>query len=138
MRPVRLVRIAAEAEGVRLRGLATRMVVRLVCAVIALVFVIAALTFGHIAAWYGLRQDLGFSFYQTTGALGGADLLIAAILGYYAARSTPSRIERDALEVRKQAIAGLGNMLSLTQLAFAALRIMASMRRPGRRAAATE
>jgi hypothetical protein len=133
MRPVRLARIAAEAEGVRLRGLATRIATRVVLAVVALVFIIGAIVFAHVAAWYEIRAGLDQTFLITTGIMGGADLLIAIILGLLASRSRPSRVEREALEVRRQAIQGISGTLSVTQMLIPALRLMANMRRARRR-----
>ena len=133
MRPYRLARIAAEAEGVRLRGMATRMVMRVVLAVIALLFGIGAIVFAHIAAWYWLRIDRDMSFYPTAGLLGGFDLLVAIILLLLASRSGPSRVEKEALEVRQRAIAGIESTLSLTQLVLPALRLATSMRKAPRR-----
>jgi hypothetical protein len=129
MRPIRLARIAAEAEGVRLRGMMTRIVTRVILAVIGLVFVIGALVFGHVAAWYGLRIGLDQSYLVTTGILGGADLLVAVILLLLASRSSPSRVEIEAREVRRKAIEGIGSALTLTQLALPLLRIVSGTRR---------
>ncbi len=131
MRPVRLVRIAADAEVLRWRAFAGRTVTRLVCALIALIFVIGALTFAHVAAWYALRIDAGLQFYWVALILGGADLIIAFVLLLMANRSTPSRVEREALEVRQRAIAGLTTTLSLAQLALPALRVANAARRRG-------
>jgi hypothetical protein len=130
MRPVRLLRIAAEAEGVRLRGMMARVVTRAVFAVIALFFILGALTFGHIAAWYEIRIALEQSYLATAGILGGADLLVAVILLFLASRSTPSRVEIEAREVRRQALQGIGSAMSLTQLALPIfLRVMNGARR---------
>jgi hypothetical protein len=133
MRPVRLARIAAEAEGVRLRGFITRVITRLILGVVALLFVLGAVAFGHVAAWYEIRTALNQSFLATTGIMGGADLLIAVILGLLASRSRPSRIEVEALEVRRQAIQGITNTLSITQMLIPLLRLMANLRRGRRR-----
>jgi hypothetical protein len=133
MRPYQLARIAAEAEGVRLRGMATRMVTRIVCAVIALLFVLGAVAFAHIAAWCWLRIDRDLPYYLAAAILGGFDLFIAVILLLIASRSSPSRVEREALDVRKRAIAGIGTAMSLTQLVIPALRIASSMRKSPRR-----
>ena len=103
MRPVRLARIAAEAEGVRLRGMMARLVTRAIFAVIALFFVLGAVTFGHVAAWYKIRMALNQSYLATAGILGGVDLLLAIILLFLASRSTPSRVETEAREVRRKA-----------------------------------
>lgn len=129
MRPFRLARIAAEAEGVRLRGMATRIVTRIVLAVIALFFVLGAVVFGHIAAWYEVRTTLDQSYLATTGILGGVDLLLAVILGFLATRSTPSRVEVEALDVRRKAIQGIGSAFSLTQMVIPILRLAFGMGR---------
>jgi hypothetical protein len=124
MRPFRLARIAAEAEGVRLRGMLTRIVVRVILACIALLFVIGAVVFVHIAAWYELRIVLDQSYLASAGILGGGDLLLAVILGFVASRSSPSRVELEALEVRRKAIEGIGSALSLSQMALPVLRLV--------------
>ena len=134
MRPIRLARIAAEAEGVRLRGMVSRLAVRVVCLVVAVLFVIGAVVFVHIAAWGWIRLDEGLSYFATAGILGGIDLLIALILVALASRSGPSRVEREALDVRNRAIEGVTSALTLSQLAIPALQIVAGMRRRGRRA----
>ncbi len=130
MRPIRLARVAAEAEGVRLKGLATRFALRLVFAIVALLFIIGALVFVHIALWYGIRLGWELSPYAAAGILGVLDLLIAAILLVLASRSTPSRVEREALQVRKQAVEGIRSVLSLSQLALPVLRVATRRRRP--------
>jgi hypothetical protein len=133
MRPIRLARIAAEAEVVRLRGFVSRIVTRIIFGVLALVFVMGALVFAHIAGWYGLRIGLSQGFLATTGELGGADLLAAAVLGFLAYRSTPGRVEVEALDVRRKAIQAIGSAFSLAQLAMPALRIAANLQRRRRR-----
>ena len=124
IRPVRLAQIAAQAEATRLRGMVTRIAVRAAFGVVALVFVIGALVFAHIAAWSAIVAYLHQSDLITAGILGGADLLIAIILGILASRSAPSRIEQEALAVRRQAMDSMSNTLSLTQLALPLLRFV--------------
>ncbi len=133
MRPFRLARIAAEAEGVRLRGMATRIVTRAILAVIALFFVLGAVVFGHIAAWYEIRTALDQSYLVTTGILGGADLVVALILVFFATRSSPSRVEIEALDVRRKAVEGIVSALSLTQMVIPLLRLVSGMRSGRRR-----
>jgi hypothetical protein len=134
MRPLRLARIAAEAEGVRLRGMMTRMVTRVIFAVLALLFVLGAVVFVHIAAWYEVRTALEQTYLATAGILGGADLLLAIILGVLASRSSPSRTEVEALEVRRKAIEGLGSALSLGQMVVPIVRMASGLTRRRRRA----
>jgi hypothetical protein len=129
MRPFRLARIAAEAEGVRLRALVSRIITRAILGVIALLFVLGAIVFAHLAAWYWVRTGLDQTFLGATGILGGGDLLVAVILAFLATRSAPSRVEVEALAVRRKALEGIGGAISLTQLVMPILRIAVKMRR---------
>jgi hypothetical protein len=129
VRPVQLARIAAEAEGVRLRRLARRIVLRAILGVIALLFFLGAIVFAHIAVWYWLRTGLTQSFPAAAGILGGGDLLVAIILGIVATRSSPSRVELEALAVRRQAMAAIGGTFTLAGLVIPILRIVANLRR---------
>ena len=129
MRPFRLMRVAAEAEGVRLRGFVSRIAMRVILGMIALLFVLGVIVFVHLAAWYWLRVGSGQSFLAATGILGGVDLVVAIILGFLATRSTPSRVELEALDVRRKAIQAIGSTLSLSQMIVPALRIVANLRR---------
>lgn len=129
MHPFRLARIAAEAEGVRWRRLARRTAMRAIFGVVALLFVLGAIVFAHIAVWYWVRTGLDFSFLAATGILGGADLLVAIILGLLAARSTPSRVETEAVDVRRKAIHAMTSSLSLVQLVIPIVRVAVNRRR---------
>jgi hypothetical protein len=113
--------------------MASRIIVRVVLAVVALLFVIGALVFVHIAAWYWIRIDREMSFYAASGILGGVDLLIAVILLVLASRSTPSRVEREALLVRQRAVEGITGVFTLSQLVLPILRFLVGLRRRGRR-----
>jgi len=106
MRATQLARAAAEAEGLRLRLLARRQVGRVVCAVIALVFLVAALAVGHVLAWLGLR-DYFNNVYSLLIVL-AADCLLLLIFALLAAISSPGAMEREALEIRQTAVSQLG------------------------------
>jgi hypothetical protein len=129
MRPFRLARIAAEAEGIRLRGMMTRIITRIIYAAAALCFVLGALAFGHIAAWYEIRTVLNQTYLATTGILGGVDLLLAIILLLLASGSSRGRTEIEAREVRRQAFDGLAGALSVTQLVLTLLSLISEARR---------
>jgi hypothetical protein len=124
MRTLRLARIAAEAEGLRLRYSARRAVVRIVLGLVALGLLFGALVFCHIAAWYWLRQ----SWDRSPAALiiAGGELVLALILVLLAARSSPGRVEAEALAVRRRALEAAGSSLAfsalLTQLLPLAVR----------------
>jgi hypothetical protein len=129
MRPFRLARIAAEAELVRLRGMMTRIMTRVIFGVVALFFLLGAMVFAHVAAWYEIRIGLDQSYLATAGILGGADLLLAIILLLLASRSSPSKVEVEALIVRRRAIEGIGSALTLTQLALPLVRLASNFGR---------
>jgi hypothetical protein len=129
MRPFRLARIAAEAELVRLRGMMTRIMTRAIFGVVALFFLLGAMVFAHVAAWYEIRIGLDQSYLATAGILGGADLLLSIILLLLASRSSPSKVEVEALNVRRRAIEGIGSALTLTQLALPLVRLASNFGR---------
>ena len=129
MRTLRLARLAAEAEGLRLRYRARRTAARITLALLALVFLLAALLFGHIAVWYWLRkywqpQYVGLTF-------SGVDIVLAMVLGLLASRSTPGRMEREALAVRRHALEGASRSIAWTTLALQVLRAVRSWRSRG-------
>ncbi|HYZ25143.1 MAG TPA: hypothetical protein VE690_23640 [Rhodopila sp.] len=129
MNPVRLARIAAEAETLRLRAMAGRYVQRIVFAIVALLFMLAVLVFVHVIAWYALNASANLGFYNACLIVGGVDLLIALLFLALAARSAPSSAEREAVAVRQRAIEGMQQFGTYSQLALPALRLAASMRR---------
>jgi hypothetical protein len=129
MRPFRLARVAAEAEGVRLRGFARRIVSRAILGIIALLFILGAVVFAHLAVWYWLRTGLDETYLASAGILGGADFLVGILLGFLATRSTPSRVEVEALDVRRKAIQAMGSGLSISRLVIPIFQLMVNMRR---------
>jgi uncharacterized membrane protein len=130
LRPLRLARIAAEAEGLRLRYIARRTAIRAVIGLIALVFLLGALAFFHVAFWFWLRRH--FESPATSLIVAGADLLIALLCGLLAARSSPSRLEREALDVRRRALENATSTLAYTTLAAQALRLGTNLIRRAR------
>src|SRR5262245_23615202 len=121
MRTFRLARIAAEAEAVRLRHRARRAAIRAVCAVVAIIFLAGALVFAHVAAWYWLRQCWEARYVGL--AFAGADVLLAILFGLLAIRSSPGRIETEALEVRRRALEGASASVAWSSLAVQVLRM---------------
>lgn len=101
MRSLRLARIAAQAEGLVLRRHARRIVVQAAMGAVAVVFVICALALAHFAGWLALVNVVA-PVWAALIVL-GVDIVIALILGLMAMRSSPDRIEREAIQVRDQA-----------------------------------
>jgi hypothetical protein len=110
MRALRLARVAAEAEVLRLRRRARRTALRAAFAIIASVFAFAALCFAHVAVFMAIRHSLG----STSSALIvlGADLGIALACVLVASISSPDRIELEALQVRERALQQVEEMLA--------------------------
>jgi hypothetical protein len=129
LRPIRLARIGAEAEIVRLRRQTQRTVVRVVLGLIALVFLTAAVVTAHVAFWFWLRVALGWAPAAAAAILTGGDLLLAIILGLLAAKSGPSRLEREALEVRRRAWDQAGNTMAVSALLVPVLRVAVDLLR---------
>jgi hypothetical protein len=114
MRSINLLKIAAEAEVLRYRCMAARQGRRAAFGAVALVFVLAVLVLGEVAAWFALY--LRFAAIPTTLILLGINLIIAIPFGLLAVRSTPSRAELEALQVRQQSLDAARGALSLAAL----------------------
>ena len=129
MRTFRLARIAAEAEGLRLRQRAQRTVIRAAFGMIAMGFLIGAVIFVHLAAWYWIRQTLRDEYAALI--LGGVDFVLAMVLAFLATRSTPSRVELEALAVRQRAVESAVSSIAVSSLIFQAVRLLSNLlRRP--------
>ena len=114
MLPIRLIRIALEAETLRLSHKARRTMVRVVLGCFAMALAVGVLVFLHIAVWYWLRQSLEARYVALIFA--GVDLVLALILALLAARSVPGRVEREALELRRRALDDITDSLTVSAL----------------------
>jgi hypothetical protein len=101
MRLVRLGKIAAQAEALRLRRLVRRQAMRGVFAAVAALFGFGVLAWLHVAGCLALTPRFGPTYAALIVA--GVDVVFAAICGALAAFSSPDRIEREALLVREEA-----------------------------------
>lgn len=102
MRSVNLLKLAFDAEILRLRAMVARQARRAAFGTIALIFALAVLALAEIAGWQGLR--LRVAAIPATLILLGIDLIIATIFALLAARSSPGHDEEEALRVRRQAL----------------------------------
>jgi hypothetical protein len=132
MRAYRLASVAAEAEAIRWQCMASRMAMRVLFAVIAVLFLIGVIAFAHIAAWYWLRTGFDQGFYAAACILGGTDLFVAVVFGFLASRSSPGREEREALAVRRRALQNIATALSITEMAIPVLRMTNNLLRRSR------
>lgn len=123
MRLVRLGRIAAQAEILRLRRLVRRQIRRGIYGAVAGVFALGLLAWLHIALALWLASLMAPPFAALIVA--GVDLVIVAIFGLLAASDTPDRIEREALVVRDEARA------QMTEAAVMSVVVIPILRRIG-------
>jgi hypothetical protein len=125
VRAFRLARIAAEAEGLRLRERMRRTAMRAAFGIVAMGFLAGAVVFAHVAAWFWLR--VAWEAQYAALMVAGADLVLAIVLARLAARSSPSRVELEALAVRRRAIDSVGSTLAFSALAMQLLRLFTNL-----------
>ncbi len=127
MRTFRLARIAAEAEGLRLRQRAQRTAIRAAFGMIALAFMLGTVIFIHIAAWYWIRESWERQYAALI--LAGADFVLAMVLAFLASRSAPGRVELEALAVRQRAVESAVGSIAVSSLMFQGLRVLTNLLR---------
>jgi hypothetical protein len=101
MRTLQLAKVAAQAEGLRLRSMAERQTRRAAFGAVACVFLIAFLVAAHIAI--GMALVPRFTPVQAVLIVGAGDLALTLLLGAMAAFSKPGKIEQAAYEVGQRA-----------------------------------
>jgi arginine exporter protein ArgO len=102
MRTLELPRIAARAEGFRLRALLRRQAIRALLGFIAAMFLLVALAAANVAGAMALAERM--PPIEAVLIMAGIDVLVAIVLAALAARDVPSDVEREALAVRRAAV----------------------------------
>jgi hypothetical protein len=92
----------------------------------ALIFALIVLALAEVAGWQTLR--LYITSIVATLVLLGINLVIAGVLVVFAAWSSPSNTEREALRVRQEALNGARGALAITS-AVPLLKLAGSKRR---------
>jgi hypothetical protein len=134
MRAPNLVKVAAQAEVLRIQRMVKRLGIRAALGLVGLIFIVGALAFANVTGWQVARIYFE-PIYATLIMLGG-NLLIGLIFGLLAARSSPSQPEREALEVRQRAVREARSSLALgaaIPMATTLLRYWRNSRRSQRR-----
>ena len=121
MLTIELVKAAAQAEKIRLKALSRREARRAVMALVAAVFAVMAVVSLHGVAFILLDPQIG-PLYAVLVLL-GADIVIAIVFGVIAASSRPSKIEREAVLIRRQAL-GQAKQRLLSDLAMPVLGVV--------------
>jgi hypothetical protein len=114
MRATNLLKVASQAEILRIQHMLKRQGTRAALGLAASVFILGALVLADIAGWQFVRFYVD-PVYASLIML-GINLLIAVIFGLLAMRSSPSRHETEALAVRQQALLETRNSVALGAL----------------------
>ena len=127
MRSVQLLMAAVEAERLRLRLMGVRQLRRAVVVLAAIPFALLAFVLAEIAGWEALLRYMPVA--GASLAMLGVNLLLAALLGVVAFRSSPGPQERDARAVRQQALsAGTASLIPTASLRMAGVILQALWR----------
>ena len=126
MRTVELAKVAASAEALRLRRVASRQGRRAAYGVVAVVFAVAVFVLLHVVAYNALVPWISPLFASLI--LLAVDLVVAAILGYLAISNKPDAVEDEAKMIHQQAIVELRK--SMTAVALAGEFAGSMVRRP--------
>jgi hypothetical protein len=94
-------------------------------------FVIGVLISAEVTGWQALRLYVALAPIAATLILLGVNLVIAAIFGLLAMRSSPGHAEQEALRVRRQALDAARGSLTLTAIVPVATTLL-RRRRGGR------
>jgi hypothetical protein len=131
VRSINLLKLAFEAELLRLRAMMARQGRRAAFAVIALIFALVVLALAEATGWLALR--LCVESIPATLILLGVNLVFATIFGVLAARSSPGHTEQEALRVRRQALDAARGTLAFTAAVPAVTRLLGGRRNRTRR-----
>jgi fatty acid desaturase len=120
MRLLSLARIAAEAEGVRLKAMGKRQAMRAVFAAVAAVFGLLLLVMLEVSGFEFLSPLVGGGFAALIVA--GIDLLLLGLFAMVALRDTPSQAEQEAALIGRQARTQITDTLATYTLVVPAAR----------------
>jgi hypothetical protein len=131
VRSINLLKLAFDAELLRLRAMMARQGRRAAFAAVAVIFSLVVLALAEATGWLALRHSV--ESIPATLILLGVNLVIAAIFGVLAARSSPSHTEQEALRVRRQALDASRGALAFTAAIPAMTRLVGGTRNRTRR-----
>jgi protein-S-isoprenylcysteine O-methyltransferase Ste14 len=126
VRAVSLARVAAEAELLRIQHMLKRQGMRAAFGMIAVLFGVGVLVLCDVAGWQVLRWYVQ-PIYATLVLL-GINMVVMAVFGALAARSSPGYAEREALRIRQQAVQEARGSFAVTALLPLAGTVLRSRR----------
>ena len=122
MRAVELAKVAASAEKLRLQRVALRNAWHVAFYAAAGVFAVASFVVLHVAAYNLLVPSL--TPFQASLVLLAADSVLAGVCFVLARRDRPDSLEREAKQIRQQALAEMRSALTVTALAGSAVALV--------------
>jgi hypothetical protein len=125
-RSINLLKVAFDAELLRLRAMMARQGRRAAFGFIALIFALVVLALAEATGWLALRHQV--ESVPATLILLGINLIIAAVFGVLAAWPSPGHAEQQALRVRRQALDAAGGALAFTAAVPAVTRLLTNGR----------
>ncbi len=124
MRTLRLAQIATEAEALRWRRRARGVAARGAWAAVALPFLLAGFIFLEAAFWMFLVSHLADG--PAALVAGAANLLLGVLLALPALlRPADDPVAREAIHLRRQAVAGIEDRLRLSSAAIDLIQTIA-------------
>lgn len=127
MNSVGLLRVAAEAEFLRIRALLKRQVRRGTYGGVAGLFALVVLALVEMLGWQALH--LHFEAIAATAVLLGINVILMMIFLLMAVRSTPSYTEQEARRVRDDALKGVRSSMLITGAVMASRGYLARRKR---------
>ena len=130
MRPVNLLKVATEAEILRIRQMIKRQGIRVILGLIAVLFCLFVLALINVTVWLILRGYT--SPIYASLIMVGLNLLFAVLFAALAAKSSVNSQEKAALQVRQRALQEARNSLALTAVvpvAGSLLRVLSKGRK---------
>ena len=124
IRPLRLVRVAAKAQGLAFRRQLAGVVRRIILGVVAGVFALGALVIAHIMADMALIQYAHFQPLAAAAIVFGVDIVLAAIFGFLASGAVSDPTLVEALRVRDQSLEQARQSLTLASMAAPLTRLL--------------
>ncbi len=125
MRTVRLARLAAQAEILLVKRIATSVIRRAVYGAVAAVFALALLVLLHVIAALALVQYAQLSPVVAVAIVAVVDLVIAGIFGLIAMGKVNDPVILEARRVRDQSIEQARASLTMAALLAPATRMVA-------------
>jgi hypothetical protein len=125
VRPLRLARVAAQAEMLVVRRQVTGLVRRAILGAVAAIFALGVLIIAHIIAYLALRQYAQFGPIPAAGIVLGVDLVVTIIFGVLASGQPADPIMEEAIRLRDQSLEQARQSLTLAAMVAPITRIAA-------------